>query len=44
MFRLEGEVDWMHANLDELTIDTRLDRCDRQSHRATGLIDTGFDM
>ena len=24
MFRLEGEIDWMHANLDDLEVDSDL--------------------
>ena len=29
MFRLEGEVDWMHANLDSLSVDFGPARCDQ---------------
>src|SRR5207342_3579033 len=43
VFRLEGEVDWMHANLDQLSIDS--DFIDAINSLASpDLIDTGVDI
>jgi hypothetical protein len=43
VFRLEGEVDWMHANLDQLSIDS--DFIDAINSLASpDLIDTGVDV
>ena len=41
MFRVEGEIDWMHANLDDLELDTNIfDAIDDD----TDLIDTDYDL